>query len=225
MNLFSLVALILSLSFSSCSSVSTVKQDLKVERRYKRDLSLSVNQIAGKGFVVAPKTHLYTIAIKAPDKMDALLIQTCHREMLIEGLGTSYQFAFWPVQGLEDEGSCPMFISGLTKDKERIALGLVDFYSGQELPATIHCSGETMKSQGVSVCQAPSGLWQEMIFDEEVRYIEPTGKCTTQVKLEGKKVKYRMPLADCVMLFVGKESGKLHKANWLGFEDYVLREQ
>lgn len=219
-----LLTLIASLFILSCSPNPLIRQDLKIERRYKRDIGLSVNSLNGVGVLVAPKDRFYTIKVKATDKMDALLIQTCHREILIENLSKDYQFAYFQSEGVEDVGSCPMFISSITKDRERIALGMVDFFSGQDLKATLNCSGETIQSQGVSICQAPATLWQEITFEENVKYIEPDGKCLTQIKSDGKKIKYRMPNADCVIVFKG-ESGKLHKANLIGFDDYVLRGQ
>jgi hypothetical protein len=205
-----------------CAGAS-VAQDLEVSRKYKRELGITVNGLTGKGYVVSKKEPQYKISIKAPDQMDALLIQTCHREMLVEGAGREHTFTYIPAKGLEDVGSCTMRFSGVTKKRERITLGLVDFFSGQDLKASISCSGTVTATDGVSVCQAPVGLWQEISFDEEVKFIEPSGSCATEIKSDGKSVKYKMPASDCVILFKGS-SGRYHKANWLGFDDYVLKE-
>lgn len=210
--------------FLSACTTSQIKQDLHVEFKYKRDLALTVNNLTARGVIVVPKQDKYLIAVKSPDQMDAFLIQTCHREILLEGIGREHSFTFIPVKGLEDEGSCPMFMSGITKKRERISLGMIDFYSGQTLPASLNCSGLSVKSEGVSICQAPQSLWQEIEFDEDVKFVEPEGKCATQVRSNGRQIKYRMPNADCVVVFKGMASGKIHKANWIGFEDYVLKE-
>lgn len=208
---------------SGCAG-QVITQDLQVSRKYKRDISITVDPLSTKGVMVLPKSPSYKISIRSPDQMDALLVQTCHREIIIEGAGREHTINYVPIPGLEDVGSCPIYLSGLTKKKERISLGFIDFYSGQSLKAWVSCSGEVGPTYGVSICQAPEGLWQSIKFEEEVRFIEPEGKCATEIKSDGKLIKFKMPNADCVMVFKGT-SGALHKANWLGFDDYVLRSQ
>jgi hypothetical protein len=216
--------------FLSC--VTPVAQKLDPLIYYKRSSQIEVNGKKGSGILVVPRAEKYKIRIKTGAKMDLQILKTCHREEESEGLGRTEKFYFTPNKGIEDVGDCHLRIATLEYGKGRHSFALIDFENPQmfNLRANVRCSGKNWTSNGVTVCQAKQGLWQEIEFEEEVqlhpdlqagRISLSNAKCEVFLG-KFKKLRYKASNRECGYVF-RSDSGRRHKLTSVGYEELLLK--
>ena len=212
------------LFFGGCPSIN---QKIKFETQYRKDLSFKINSSSFKGIAVPNISDKYEIEINSPFKLDLLKIETCHRELSIEGAYYKkrilknkkvYKFSFKPI---EIEQDCIIEISALSK-KNTHSFAFIALNSGfYNIEAKNFCNGNEINSLGVSACQSKEGLVQLIKFKEPVIV---NSNCPMD-KIGHNKFQYEIQKNHCVYLFTSKDMLKrrLHKLHTFGYEKIILR--
>jgi len=216
------LALLLLLLLSSCASPPAEVLDETLF--YKRDLLVEIDEVDYEGTAILKKAKSYNMIIKPRSKTALLLIATCHREESFTTSSSgffkktnSFEYTYTPQPGKED-GPCVFRITALDKKRSQHSWFFADFKSNTEtLPATVYCNGKKQKGT-VTVCQSRVGLIQGIEFQEPVSHYPYKG-CPMDNPSE-----YKINLDECVYLFKGKESGRIHRHNSLGYEKIIIRE-
>lgn len=212
-----------------------------MEKYYQRDMVVTVNGITEEGTVVIPYSDKYEFLVEARGDLDMFIMNTCHKEEKKEsawnvtktvrsglfGWGkknienkNQVSFSYYPNKNLEGDGNCPMELRGVEKLLGRHSWAFVDFENPRFLlPGTLLCNGRELKVNGVGVCQSRSGLKQMLIFEEEVH------PATNSCGFVGDASKYEIGLVKgpCLVMFIGKISGKRMKLTTIGYEDILVR--
>lgn len=116
-----IVALMLAIMLTSCNSLmpaSTVPPS-PVNANVKSSLNIKVDGIVQYGTALLDKKNHYIIEVPLSlldGKPLKLFFSSCHRSFEVSGLQSKdvYKYDYYPVVGLEDTGSCLVFISTIT---------------------------------------------------------------------------------------------------------------
>lgn len=220
------------LALCSCSTLQAVSNKANPETFYKRDMHITVNQTIGDGAIVVPFGTEYHFEVEAKGKLDLFTFTSCHREITREKAGEGGIFGdkkkvriiFHPVEGFEDTRTCPVELGGYEISRGRHSWGFVDFeHPSLKLQARVKCNGKDRTTNGVSVCQARSGLIQEISFSEDVR-TSPNPKCPLD-EISPRVYRHKSPEGRCVYAFLGRDSGQIHRHTSLGYEQILVRAQ
>lgn len=221
----SLIAALLVLATSACSTVATELNDDTV---YKFDLSLWVNgyYTEKRGAMVVPKAEKYLIKGTGKTKFDFLIIKTCHRKDSFEGLGDNFTYEYTPVPGVEDNRACPIEIMGAEKLRGRHVGAFIDFENERDrLKATGDCDRNHLSWDGVGVCQGPAGLFQRIAFEQEVVAETATPGCTAPASSDGKEFVFKQGRGRCLIKFMERaEPHRTFRLNTLGYDEIVPRD-
>jgi len=215
------------------SACTSVPQKLDSKAFYKRDMDLTINGYQGIGVMVVPRAEEYKFEIEAKGKLDLFTLTTCHREWTKEKAGQKGWFkskkrrelTFVP-EPLESENiACPVQLGGYERINGRHSWGLVSFeHPSLTLPALVSCNGSHYNANGVSTCQAKTGLLMEIKFSEKVLW----PKENTCVKLETKDsqtFRFKVPLGQCGFRFVTMgHDEKWHRLITVGYQKILIRE-
>lgn len=211
---------------------STVGQTLSPDVIYRRDIEVTINGQHFVGTGVPAKADKYEMEIRAKGVINMLTIKTCHREEQFEfkepnwfQKGNTQKWTYIPVKGLEDGKGCVMEIGAFEAKKGRHGWAMLDFYDGfTGVPATLQCNGERRNVGPVSICQAPSGLMQKIIFDR-VMLVEPDrDECKVFRTTDEMTYEFQMPdNTECTYYF-GDKDGKFHRLSLIGFSSVLVRE-
>ena len=212
------------LFFGGCPSIN---QNIKFKTQYRKDLDFKINSTSFKGVAVPNIADKYEIEVNSPFKLDLLKIETCHRELSIEGAYYKkrilknkkvYKFSFKPI---EIEQDCIIEISALSK-KNTYSFGFIVLNSGfYNIKAENFCNGSKVISLGVSACQSKQGLVQLIKFKEPVI---ANSNCPIN-KIGHNKYQYEIQKNHCVYLFTSKNvlKRRVHKLHTYGYEKIILR--
>lgn len=210
----------------ACSSPGQI---LQTEKFYQRDLKVDVNGYGFRGVGVIPKSGSYRLKLRSKGEMDFVALSTCHRELTGEDKGDEWEVNLAPVNGIENEGLCPLMISTFERKRGRHSWAYFDFEDPKNtLDAKIYCNGASYSTMGVSVCQSKNGLIQEIEFPVRVAFTDGDVRCPGPVSVDpgGVRIRLATPPRICVYAFVEAESPhRVHRYTSLGYEDYLLREQ
>jgi hypothetical protein len=204
---------------------------------YRHDLKIKLNGVKFNGTGVAERAPKYEVEVNPKDPIDRIIWQTCHQEQVVDRPKTgwfndTYTFTLNNVSPIEDQTSCPLSITILTEKTRRNALALIEFTDVRpevSLAATVRCNGQsTLYSKGVSVCQASSGLIQEIEFSEPVIHTGSINNCATMDKGPQKVFRFAMPEGHCTYYFGANTkhaNGKrlLHRLQTVGYSEVTPR--
>ena len=216
-----LLPLLLGVLVTLCASCASVTQKLTPETFYQRDVDLVINGLHGVGTLVVPMAPKYDIQITTAGKSDVFVFSTCHREEKGENLGGRVHWTYVP-SVLESQGGCPASIGSYSKDG-RHAWAYIDFFTPEAtLEADVACNGQIYHSKGVTVCQAKTGLTEEIRFAEDTRVMPDPG---CELGTAGPRV-FDFPIRHgiCVYAFMGQVSGKVHRLTTLGYSGVLVRQ-
>lgn len=227
--------LALALFVVGCSSVTP--QRLDPEKFYRRDLPFCAEDIGCfEGVTVLPKKSFYKFDIqpKGPADIDLLLATTCHREDSFEKTDSGwfifktkkrFQYLYSPVQGIEDDGICPLRINVFEKDKGRHSWSLVYFENPRfELPATVTCNGTKATYNGVSVCQSKVGLVQRIDFGRVVEWGSVNEMCAKPRRVQQGLYELAFNKGECNYV-IRDEFNNYHHFGTVGYDGVLIREQ
>ena len=219
---------------SSCSQ--PVIQKLNPDVVYKKDMVITIDGKVGEGVVVVPSKELHDLHIIAQGDLDLFTFTTCHREEVAEDASnvTERKGIFkkkiekkreiklqYKPNLIEKTGACPVQLGGYEEEKGRHSWGFIDFETSDAvLDATLFCNGQTINSNGVSVCQSRAGLIQAIEFKEEV-FIAPTKGCEIGYE-KGTFFKFPIRKGQCVYAFMNKKM-EIHRLTTLGYEIVPIR--
>ncbi len=219
---FNLVGIISCLLFSSCS-LPSIKAPVDAKVFYKRELEVAANGKSGVGVLVIPKAKEYSITGRAPDEATLASVQTCHRTFEIQKFeegrfGASY------VPNTDSERDCAIRLGVFDKEKGQHAWGEIYIEDPAGVPANVKCNGAEAYGK-TTVCQAATGLEQEIIFGEEMLASPEEGNCSYQgMERRGKVFRYLMPARNCLLVFGRVADGGLtfHKHYSVGYQEKFM---
>lgn len=191
-----------------------------MDARFEVKCEDSRQSVKGRGIVAAPHCGEYDVWAKSPGKMDRMSLISCAREIRHEKVGSSESVPFTPDK--EDEGVgkyCPLRLMGLEQKKERHAFGFVLFkHPKYQARVTVICNGKIRTFNGVGHCQVRQGLPATIIFPS---FAIAESTCKTGL-VEGKKIKFNVPLGECVHYFKMGNSQKFRFVTY-GYEEILYR--
>lgn len=216
--------------FTGCAGAPPQTLDPKVY--YKRDMKLKVNGYQGEGTLVVPKKDIYKFDITAKGRLDLFVLNSCHREIVKEAAGSKgifngprrAKFDFKPVPLEMDGTACPLVLTGLEAKKGRHSWGMVIMeHESLQLNALLSCNGSQENTHGVSLCQAKTGLIQEITFPEKV-LVALEDVCIQMKSEDEKTFRFKMPNRECSFRFVTKSgTEKWHLLMTIGYEQILIR--
>ena len=227
--------------FAACAP--STPQILETNVFYRRDLPVQVvydttvedptvlplaSTFEGGGVLQRAGRYTFVISPKGGAKMDLLTITTCHREFSGEKLSPGFfgknrfKYEFTPVTGIEDVPQCLIRMNVLDAKSGKHAWALFDIQDDETtLPATVTCDGVVSRSNGVTMCRSRAGLVQRVVFDEEVDFVPSV--CHIDAP-KGRVLELKMPLKECVFVFMGKTTKRIHRLTTVGHEGILIRE-
>lgn len=224
------------------TACATPAPDFVKDKYYKFDAKIEINKKKGIGTLVVPQANKYKIEVKAKGDIALLTVRNCHRsreiEKAYEGNGVFHgkkyvEMELIPNNPIEKE-ACPLDIGAWDKDG-RHSFVWVDFYdSSYKLNAKINCNGYHMQEEGVSICQAYAGTYQEINLPSDVVVsfegvkswdsAEAMPDCDVGMQDEQNYFRFKIPKGICVYTFGGISDKKLHRMTTIGYEHIILRE-
>lgn len=216
----------------SCSPGAVVDKITPGDKIYKRDVKILFEGKEYVGVAVLPKRDTYQLEMTFAGTLDLVTFKTCHREVTQDDAGggkifgkkNKWTFTYTPVVGMET-GVCPVEVAGFERDKGRHSLANIDFVSGLEtLPAVLLCNGKREGFQGVSACQAYTGLLAKVIFTEPV-YSVPDPECSSiPYSLDSMSWDMMISPGRCIYSFRSKSGNRpWHRLTTYGYEEIPIR--
>lgn len=213
----------------SCGTVSTYDKN----KVYKKDLKLEINGQKATGMMVIPIAPKYDIEAIAKDEIKLFTLRNCHRSVEIEDgwvksnlidklKKKKVRLEITPNSPIETSEYCPIDL-GSWSLSGRHSWGWIDFYTGGKyiLPAMLKCNGELNNVNGVSVCQAFSGMYQEIVFNKDVEILSGNKECELGLQT-GKIFRFKIKKGLCVYGFRDPISKKRHRLTTHGYIDIIL---
>ncbi len=215
--------------FYSCS---TIHQELDPKIYYKRDMKIKIGDNKYEGTAVLRNAPKIDIEFTSAGKLDLFTFTTCHREYTQENAKSFFnkkkiKFEYKPEPTIELVDSCAIQAAGYDL-KGKHSWAFLDIETPDaKLPATIKCNGLTWKSNGVTICQGKAGLFQEIIFEVEVKFAPQFAKrkeCQEIdfINKENKRFIYKLPNRECVFTFMSGKN-EFHRLNTIGYEMILIR--
>lgn len=176
------------------------------------------------GMGVVKKSNKYKIKVYPPGKADRILLQSCHREIIVEDKKESWfssgvEFKFSVSKDMETKKACPIDIEINEKKRGRHGWASIIIQSSREnLPAVVKCDGKITSFNGTSVCQSRAGLVQQIIFSRPVLAIKKPG-CELDEPQDKMKWEYLMPPGNCAVFFVdAMDERNIHQQIMFGYD-------
>lgn len=224
------------LVFEYKSDNKNIKEFSKRFGRVKyRNRLIKKDTVEFYGVGVLPEQETYYLKVKAHGKLDFFNMWSCHEDYVSNDRDDGIfkkngvtDIEYTPT--IEKGMACPVFIATYNKTQKH-GFGLLAFENERfKLKATLHCNGFVQEANGVSICQTKFGLYQEIIFDEEVKALKPVNgpadrkvDCPALDSQDMKSFKFLMPPRECVYGFIGKKSKHVHKFYTIGYESIIVR--
>lgn len=202
-------------------------------RLFKKDKKRQEITMCGVG--VLPHDDKYDLKINHVAKLNFFAMNTCHREITTENPDKGifkkdgqYYVDYKPT--LELGRACPLYVAAYNRTGKH-GWGILAFENPRfQLEATVHCDGDVIDFNGVSICESRYGLLQKITFPEEVIAARPVDgpaerkePCPEITSKDGKTFEFVMPKRECVYGFIGKTSLKKHQFYTVGYEELVVR--
>lgn len=189
------------------------------------------------GVGVLPHDTSYDLKINHIAKLDFFAMNSCHREVTSENSDKGIfkkdgQIYVDYKPTLELGLACPLFIAAYNREG-RHGWGILVFENPKyTLESTVHCNGDVIDFNGVSICESRVGLLQKITFPEEVIITRPVNGAADRKEdcpdlatssIDGKTFEFVMPSRECIYGFIGKTSKKKHQFYTVGYEELVVR--
>lgn len=222
------------LLLTSCASLNPSVPSLQSKDvAYNYDLKGTVNGVEFDGVGVIPAASIYTMAITSRVDVDLLTISSCHHDFHQESAiqvgwlkpKRSFTYNYTPNPDIENT-SCLVRIGSYNKAQQQNAWGIIDFETPDStLPATNLCNGQTILSNGVSICQARTSSIQELKFPTPVEMsTRVKAGCTMPTPVDKMTWLYEQPAGECVIYFRELTGSKrLHRHTTIGYDQILIR--
>lgn len=225
-----LTVVIISLIFI-ISGCSLVNQKLDLNKIYKRDISLEINDEIFEGVGVPFSFYSYEIKIKSKGKIDMLQIKSCSRDEHITKTGggffksgKKFTYIYTPLKGLEDNASCALEIGAYEERKGRHSWANIYFQDKDfDLHAKLKCNGNLYSdNKSSSVCQGSVGSIQKIIFNERVKVSPDNSRCKVMKTENELEYTYIIPKGECTFYF-GSKDADFHIHTTIGYDGILIR--
>lgn len=181
-------------------------------------VSFLIDGVSYYGVATVQRKSTQKIQVNYPDGTKWGLFATCHRVAKYKNPRSDAYWYYVPNIYLENVGSCIMLHKQIDKNGNP-HYGIIDFTSGEQLPADVSCNGDRGKKEGASICQALAGTYQKISFNTPVQAYTDD-KCEPPVK-DGYFYTYKMTAGFCGYLFVDSK-GEIHRHTSYGYETLDL---
>lgn len=184
----------------------------------------SLNEVTcPTGACVFKRQSTHLLKAQFQPKTANVIVRSCHRFEAVsvaDPAKPKLEFRYTPAYGLENQGSCVLFVVGVREDGSR-QMAIADFSGDETAKATVHCNGQRLLTEGASLCQSLAGLVQAIWFEEPARVYFPE-RCAEPVATSA-LTRFEIPLSPrlCTYLFVLK-SGAKHRLTTWGFTDAAI---
>lgn len=223
-----MIKLFLPLLFVSCLTTQVYKLDPAIY--YKHDLCF---EFSGREYcepTVLPLKNGYDYKFKGEGRINFFSFTTCSREIGIDENRRKHKVNYVP--DLEkNESNCPSHVAAYSK-KGKHSWNFIAYEQEEfKLKATIHCNGDVVNANGVSVCQSRENLIQKIIFENETLISEGVNgntdrkePCPKFSSVDKKSYEFLMPPRECVYYFIDKKTKAEHILFTIGYEEMAVRE-
>lgn len=212
---FTLITTTVLLAMGSCALVS-----VDPDKTYRKDLAFAVNGAKAIGtHVVNAKASRYNIKFELPTKPFLVKITSCHREVILQDPGSSFEYAYLPVPGLEDVGLCYLDITSYSSSG-LVQWGSIDFSLEKGLNALVGCNGEHALTNGATYCQSRHNLIQTLAFAHSVKHRVSQG-CPAPEVTDNDRF-YKIPLAKGTCLYVFSDGSADHRLTTYGYDEVLI---
>lgn len=191
---------------------------------FKKTMKIKVNGKSGRGMLVVDKASKYKIKIDLGSRSELVKLSSCHREYTVEKSGWSgrreHTFEYTPVEEIELNGFCPIFIGSFDKSGGH-EWAMIEIRN-RSMKAISTCNGVRKTEAGVSLCQSRAGLLQMISFPDKVRY-ESTDGCGLVSSSDGMTYQYEIPKGVCSIAFYHPRSKVFHRLTTFGYNEYIIK--
>lgn len=146
------------------------------------------------------------------------MLLSCAREKFLGAVGRDFTYRYVPMSFLENVDACPVIAVSISKQGQR-ETAVLDFVTGDQLPASIKCNGETRDAQGADICQLRAGLAMMVWFREPVD-VEPAEGCEPP-KEDGFMHEIVVPRGHCTYTFLGIKSRQFFRLTTRGYDSVL----
>jgi len=142
--------------------------------RLRAAMKFKADGVAYEGSVLLPRRPGVgtKFQIDLPRETRMVFVNSCAREETFEPTGNVFEYLYWAAPGKENEGSCALSFTAITKGGE-YHRAVIDFTNGngRELPADMFCNGKWFDMKdGAGICQVRASLPVSVQFDTPVVY-------------------------------------------------------
>jgi len=181
------------------------------------------------------------VAPKKEENVDRVVFATCHRTMpfYTEELPNvdlpffktvfgkrkrGKRWSYAPTPEIEDTGDCDLYIYALDFESEDHAWGVLRIQNPKyNLGARLFCNGDGGRTyDGVSVCDAKAGTYQQVKFDAPVQIRVRPGECPIPERNDSDYYKWKVEKGKCAYL-VTAEDGRAHSMLVFGWEAFKFQ--
>ena len=203
--------LALVVALASCQTTSVDPSKI-----YRRNMDMSINNIAYSGTAVVPPGKSFEIKARFDSSIDKLKLNTCHRYFVDRKIGKKWEYKYQKNDGIEDSGVCIMDIGAFSEKGN--SFGMIEFRNDLDvdLPADIACNGELTHRIGVSICQSQIGLRQSIKFKDTAK-VYGQDECDKPFTRDGKTFNYDINRGSCVFIF--QSGNRFHRHRTFGYDD------
>ena len=216
------VIILCSLLIANCST--RVVPDLN--KNYYMDMYMISDKVSGIGMLVLPIQETYSLKLYTGEKVDAIYMRTCSREIIKEdprrGIARKEYVITYSPNEIEKLGACSATITAYN-EKGYYGNGFLEFEDNNTtLPATNICENLTTRTKGVSVCQSRVSLLEKIKFDVEVM-ADPDKGCELD-NTRGREFIYSIKAGFCNIEFIEiKPPNRGHRLVTFGYESIQER--
>ena len=183
---------------------------------YRRNMHMSINNIAYSGTAVVPPGKSFNIKANFDSSIEKLKMNTCHRDYVGKRLGKKWEYRYKKNTPIEDRGVCIMDIGAFSEKGN--SWGMIEFRNDADvnLPADLSCNGSLTHRVGVSICQAKAGLRQSIKFKATAK-VYGQDECDKPFTSDSKTFNYDINRGSCVFIF--QSGDKFHRHRTFGYDD------
>lgn len=214
----------LAVIFLASCSTSQMGQQLNANTNYRMEIPITVDGVLYSSAATLPQKSSYAISFQTKDKPLITTITTCHREMSLLTNSSQQSVMFNPVP-IEIADSCPIHIATFSsKIWYRGATLLLQNPALFSVRASVSCNGESTPVLGMGICQAKTGLLEQVSFQSSMNIGTPNKDCAMPSRSQDSKIwTFTVSSGECQFKF-GEQANPVNQfiMTTEGYDSYLL---
>jgi hypothetical protein len=172
-------------------------------------MQFSVDGLNYVGMAAIPRKLKQSLRFTLPKTAERIVVSTCHGAPVFISPANPFSFTYEPVHLIEDTATLCILKAEVASKESPLSLAVIDFFGDEvTMPAWVTCNRNSLRTGGGSVCQAPAGLIQRIVFDESV-IAQPYDK--GEISCDGAACTYTMTKGYNGYIFRGVKTGSYHR--------------